>query len=336
MKRVLVYAPSNRFLQEASLRLRLLALVEPMKKRGFEWTVEVRPKLPWGRAALAWRARRFDAVILQRKWLDPFEARLLRRSGARVVMDIDDATMFHETRLGIVARFRLERRVRATMNVLDAVSAGNTYLGDIFTEKAAARALPLGVHIIPTTVNPAEYPVKVHQQTAAPRLVWLGSASTLKYLAQSFDALATAARCVPGLALTVICDKAPETVPIPVEFVPWSLENEKKALLNGDIGIAPTPRDRWTLGKCGFKIVQYLAAGLPVIASPVGVNGSIAEGAGILAESPEQWREAIVRLSGDVALRRDFGALGRKRIEEAFCIERAADLWSEVLRKVAG
>lgn len=332
MKRVLVYAPSNRFLQEASLRLRILALVEPMKNRGFDWTVIIRPKSPWGRAALAFRARRFDAVILQRKWLDPFEARILRRSGARIFMDIDDATMFHETKLGAIARLRLERRVNATLSILHVLCAGNAYLADIFREKRSARAAaPLPVHLIPTAVNPADYPMKSHAPTDKPRLVWLGSHSTLKYLEQAFDALATAAAEIPGLSLTVVCDRAPGAAPIPLEFIPWSLESEKIALAHADIGIAPTPSDRWTLGKCGFKIIQYMAAGLPVIASPVGVNTDLTQNAGLLAQSPADWKNAIARLAANVELRRQYGAAGRARVEMEFSLEHAADLWAAAL-----
>jgi len=98
------------------------------------------------------------------------------------------------------------------------------------------------------------------------------------------------------------------------------------------------PEDRWTLGKCGFKIVQYMAAGLPVIASPVGVNRALVNGApangdaaGLLAARWEEWPEAIETLARDVALRQTLGMAGRRRVEAELCVEKIADRWAEVL-----
>lgn len=344
MPRVLIYAPSDRIAQEASFRLRLHALAALMKSRGFEWNITVRPKSPWKRIKLAKSARQFDAVILQRKWLDPLEAHTLRHFVARdtkasqsaprrprIFMDIDDATMLHETQLGLIARWRLERRFHATLDILDAACPGNEYLGSLLQKNRRPAAPPLVLRIIPTAVDPAQYAVKNHVAATPVRLVWLGSASTLKYLEEASAALQAAAAAVPGLTLCVICDRAPGSLPLPVEFIPWSLESEKPAILRGDIGIAPMPDNRWTQGKCGFKIIQYMAAGLPVVASPAGVNGGLVHGAGLLAQSPAEWAGAIARLAGDVQLRRAYGAAGRRRVETDFSLQRVADLWAKAL-----
>ena len=106
-----------------------------------------------------------------------------------------------------------------------------------------------------------------------------------------------------------------------------------QSLLRGDIGIAPTPRDRWTLGKCGFKIVQCMAAGLPVIASPVGANAEIVSHGitGFHADTPEACIGAIERLAGDVQLRATMGASARARVEQHYSITRAADAWQRLL-----
>src|SRR4051812_15606102 len=112
MKRVLVIAPCPNWNDEAAFRIRLAALIEPMHRRGFEWDIRARPPGPLGRLALARSAKNYHAVILHRKMLDPYEARALRRSVVpprRIFMDIDDATMYHETPLGTFARRRLEK-----------------------------------------------------------------------------------------------------------------------------------------------------------------------------------------------------------------------------------
>ena len=164
--------------------------------------------------------------------------------------------------------------------------------------------------------------------------MWIGSKSTLPYLREIVPLLDRAAKDVPGLRLVTIADATVETSAIPVEHVPWSAETEASALARGDIGIAPTPCDRWTLGKCGFKIVQYMAAGLPVIASPIGANAEIVrEGeTGFLPQSPEAWPALIAKLAGDASLRARMGEAGRRRVESDYSIESAADAWAKLLK----
>jgi len=334
MTKLLVYAPAPDFRNEPAFRIRLANLREAMRRRGFQWDFQPRPKSPWGRLALAQAARHYDGVILHRKLLDGYEARALRRSlprPGRIFLDIDDVTMIHETALGGIARRRLARRFEATMKILDVACAGNDHLAEVFQKRG------IKTTVIPSVVDPAAYPVKQARATDSPALVWIGSASTRKYLEESFPALERAAARVAHLRLVVICDAAPAAAPLPLEFIPWSLEGEAAALLRGDIGIAPTPENPWTLGKSGFKIVQYLAAGLPVIASPVGFNarlvrpGPPAAWAGLLPVEWGEWAGAIEELAGDVGLRARYGAAGRGRIEGELCVEQAADLWARAL-----
>jgi hypothetical protein len=105
-----------------------------------------------------------------------------------------------------------------------------------------------------------------------------------------------------------------------VENVPWSLEDEARLLAECDIGIAPMPDTPFTRGKCGFKVLQYMAAGLPVVTSPVGVNAEYVEPAvtGLHARTPDEWVAAVKRLADDAALRERMGRAGRRRAEEEF------------------
>jgi glycosyltransferase involved in cell wall biosynthesis len=191
--------------------------------------------------------------------------------------------------------------------------------------------------VLPTVVDPGHYQVKSHSSTETPTLVWIGSKSTLLYLRQFAGMLEESARRVAGLKLITIADVPLENAPLPVEHVPWSVETESAALCRGDIGIAPTPVDEWTLGKCGFKIVQYMAAGLPVIASPVGANREIVvEGVtGLLPNNSGEWADAIAKLAGDAAKRGAMGTAGRMRAEQNFSIERAADVWAGLLEGIS-
>jgi glycosyltransferase involved in cell wall biosynthesis len=342
MKRFLVYAPNDNFADEPAFRIRLLDLQPLLAQRGIDWHIVPRPKMPWQRVALARSARNYDGVILHKKMLDPFEAHFLRRAvrpPRKIFMDIDDATMYHEKQLGWWARRRLDRRFAATARILDVVCAGNPYLGDIFRQQGVTN-----IHLFPTVVDPAHYPVKQHVDTNIIKLAWIGSRSTRKFLEALLPDLATSAQqlAAHGIQLRVlaICDRPPQTstdAALPIDFVPWSLQSEGPALASADIGIAPTPETPFTLGKCGFKIVQYMAAGLPVIASPVGANIDLVNDptnhhrTGLLPRTPDEWISAITQLATDTNLRRTLGAAGRQRIESELCLEKIADRWVQLL-----
>jgi glycosyltransferase involved in cell wall biosynthesis len=237
--------------------------------------------------------------------------------------------MYHSRPVGPLEAWRTRRRFAAVARAADWVIAGNDYLANLFRAEGAT------VKVLPTVVDPAHYGVKNHAETQSPTLVWIGSRSTLSYLRQFTDALSAAAARVPGLRLITIADEPLANPPIPAEHVEWSESAESAALLRGDIGIAPTPEDRWTLGKCGFKIVQYLATGLPVVASPVGANTEIVTAGvtGFLPQSTPDWADAIATLAADVHLRQTMGAAGRTRVEQNLCLESAAKVWADLLSK---
>jgi glycosyltransferase involved in cell wall biosynthesis len=272
------------------------------------------------------RAARHDAVILQRKLLDPWDARILRQHARKIFYDIDDAVMHHPHPVGLWSRFRTRRRFIATTRIVDHVVAGNEYLANIFRQRGC------DVTVLPTCVDPNQYIVKQHSATNQPRLVWIGSHSTLPYLREHLPAIESAARELPGLSLTIIADQTLHSDTLAIDHIAWSAEAEAAALARGDIGIAPTPRDAWTLGKSGFKIVQYMAAGLPTIASPVGANEQLVrENIGILATTPAEWTAAILKLARDTDLRARMGAAARQRVIDELSITRAAEVWSQLL-----
>jgi glycosyltransferase involved in cell wall biosynthesis len=325
VKRVLVITNN---LNQASFRLRMQALIQPLFERGWELDVKVRPRGRLSRRRLLRSAADYDATILQRKLLDGFDARLLERCARRVFFDVDDAVMHCRKGAGPVDRWRSWRRFVATAHHVDHVVAGNRHLAELFNKQGAATS------VLPTVVDMQHYQVKTHASTAKPTLVWIGSRSTLRYLSQFSSVLGQAASGAPGLRLVVIADEPLASPPMPTEFVPWSVETEAAALCRGDIGIAPTPEDPWTQGKCGFKIVQYMAAGLPVVASPVGSNAElVVDGqTGFLPKQPGDWPAAIIALARDVDLRRRMGAAGRERAEREYSLSLATDFWVSLLQ----
>jgi glycosyltransferase involved in cell wall biosynthesis len=244
-----------------------------------------------------------------------------------VYYDIDDAVMYQRRKIGRISQWLKHRRYLATAGIMDHVVAGNENLAGMF------RDLGCKVTMLPTVVDPNHYQVKTHAATDQPTMVWIGSRSTLPYLRQWMPAMESAARRVPGLRLLTIANDTVQSDVLKVEHIPWSLETEAAALARGDIGIAPTPVDPWTLGKCGFKIIQYMATSLPAIASPVGMNGDIIKSGetGLLPASIEDWPEAIAKLASDVQLRSRMGAAGRAVVEKDFSLTKARAVWAAIL-----
>ena len=121
------------------------------------------------------------------------------------------------------------------------------------------------------------------------------------------------------------------------ENIPWS-ESEEISLINSlDIGIMPLHDDPWTRGKCGYKLIQYMACGIPVVASPIGVNTSIVHHGvnGFLASTEEEWSESINRLVSNPRLRKQMGEAGRQIVEERFSLQAWAPRVAEIVSSIA-
>lgn len=150
------------------------------------------------------------------------------------------------------------------------------------------------VHVIPTLPVVDNYPRSVMSLNGPIQLVWAGTRGGLAYLDFLKEELSLLAR--EGIAeLTVLCS---EPWKGPARFLPWKLEGEEARLASFDVGIMPLPDTPYAKSKAGYKLLQYMATGMPVIASPVGVNRQLVEqsGAGHLCTSSEEWRDAIVEM----------------------------------------
>ena len=120
-----------------------------------------------------------------------------------------------------------------------------------------------------------------------------------------------------------------------IEHRPWSLVTENNDLASFDIGIMPLPDTEWARGKCGYKVLQYFAAGVPAVASPVGVTPElIGQDRGMLAASPEDWRVALEQLIADAEERGQRGAAARQFAERHYSYQRWAPELARLLRSV--
>ena len=147
--------------------------------------------------------------------------------------------------------------------------------------------------MIPTCVDPLLYPVARGEGPA--ELVWIGSSSTLQGLEQSRPIWQRVAETIPGLKLRMICDRFPESFPLAIIPVAWDEQNEAREIARAQIGISWIPDDQWSRGKCGLKVLQYQAAGLPVVANPVGAHREMIQDGqtGYLATTAGEWTDAL-------------------------------------------
>jgi hypothetical protein len=274
-------------------------------------------------------ARAYDVVFVSKDLAGgngpSFEERLLR-TNPRVVFDFDDA-LFVGPKAEPIARRMCERSAWVT--------PGNDYLAE-YASRHTTR-----VTVIPTVIN-TESVVARSWDGADPdatvRIGWSGSDASIRTtLFPYLEMLAAAQREVP-FELVVITNTRP-TLPVPGlrwTFHPWTPEGEETLWSKMDVGIMPLVDDEFQRGKCGLKLLQYMAAGLPTIASPVGVNREITrEGeTGFLADSPAQWREALLALTRSHELRASMGQAGRKRCEQSYSIRRWLPTLLDIFERV--
>jgi glycosyltransferase involved in cell wall biosynthesis len=312
-------------------RYRIRAFRPHLEQGGHSLQLHPWPRHWWDWPALARLLSDADAAIIQRKLPARWQLHLVRGAARSLVFDFDDAVYGRNSYAprGVACARRL-RRFAALCAASDLVMAGNAFLkhqAERFTD-------PDRVRVLPTCVDPSRYPLARHDERGdETQLVWIGSFSTLRGLEKIRPTLDALGQNLPGLCLKLVCEQFFALKHLPVLAVPWTTAGEAHELAAADIGISWVPDDDWSRGKCGLKLLQYMAAGLPVIANPVGVHlEMVREGEnGYLAETPEQWLAAVRRLAGDPELRRRMGAAGRRRVEMDYSVARGAALWSAVL-----
>ena len=242
------------------------------------------------------RAPFHDLVYLERELLVSCAPRLERWAmalGPKSVFDFDDAI-----------HLRHPEAVAAICRRASRVIAGNETLA------AWARKHTDRVSVVPTAVDAERWTPGTRDGKTA---VWTGSAENLPALAAIRDRV--------KFPLRVVCNRKPD---FPCEFVPWSPEREVEALRTASVGLMPLADDEWSRGKCGFKLLQYMACGLPCVASPVGVNAEIVGDTGVLAGD---WEAGIAKAMGMD------GTPARERLVAGWSVKAVFPRWLEAIRQ---
>jgi glycosyltransferase involved in cell wall biosynthesis len=349
--------------EAAATRYRLVQYVAPLGERGIE--LEVRPfldsrlfgslyrraELPRnvvGLAGAALRrfadvlaARRADVVLVQREAMmfgPPVIEYLSAKLGrCPLVLDLDDATyVAYESptygRLGSALKWfsktdDLIRRAKI-------VTCGSRAICE-YVEAKGARA----VHV-PTVVDTDQFrPAPREHENEKPVVGWVGTHSTFQYLESIFPALAELAKSHAFRLKIVGAGRGEVKVEgVEVENLPWSLGREIADFQSFDVGLYPVVPSDWAAGKSGFKSVQYMAVGVPFVASPVGATAEIGEPGvtHLLATTTDEWQASLARLVADAGLRRRMGAAGRAHALAHYTVPAQADKLARALREAAG
>lgn len=283
------------------------------------------------RIAQLFRVKQYDLLWIEKElfpdlpsWVETWLSCL----GIRYVVDYDDA-IFHNYDLSRNPLRRcLAEKIDSVMRSASVVVCGNHYLAE-----RALRAGSKAVEILPTVVDLDRYSVRPIESSSFVTIGWIGSPATAKYLSLVGPSLRLLAERFP-LKLCVV-GANPEMEGVEVVSRQWSELSEVRDIQSFDIGIMPLEDSPWERGKCGYKLIQYMACGIPVVGSPIGVNREIVRHGdnGYLASTPDEWIEALSELIANSTRRGQMGAVGRGLVENEYCVQVVAPKLAEVFSR---
>jgi glycosyltransferase involved in cell wall biosynthesis len=287
-------------------------------------------------------ASRFDVIFIYREIFPIGPALIERLLAARgrppVVFDFDDAIFLPSVSEAnrLIAAFKQPHKVDTIIRHSDRVIAGNDYLAEY------ARRLSPSVTVIPTCVDTTRFVPSPDafsrngSEGREPIVGWIGSPTTASYIRALAPVLRRARERTP-FTLRVSGAGQPLDIPgLTVDNAPWSLDREIELFNTCDVGVYPLADDEWSKGKCGFKAIEFMACGVPVVAAAVGVNREIIQDGvnGFLAATEDEWVDKLGRLLANRDLRQRFAEAGRRTIEEQYSLRVNAPKLAAVLREV--
>ena len=256
---------------------------------------------------------------------------LIRKRGVPILFDFDDAVYLrHRQDRGWISRLENPAGIQSLMEASRSITAGNRQLAQY-----AARWNDQ-VTCLPTPVDTSQFtPASGKQVPAIPTLGWIGTPSTAKYLSGLLPLLRRLSRNCLFRLKVVGAGLSLGEEPFEIDQRPWRLNTEAEEFRSCDIGIYPLWDDEWSRGKCGYKALQFMSSGVPVVASAVGMNSEIFqdEANGFLARSGTQWMERLGQLIEDASLRARLGEAGRQTVEQRYALSGMQPKLLEILNQ---
>lgn len=310
-----------------SSRIRVLNLLPEVQKEGLYTKVAIYPKSISEKVRLFTRLRQFDIIYLQKKLPAPLESWNLTRIANKFIFDFDDAIYCKDDTHQVLEDKSRYFKFKYLVQRVDIVVAGNRILSSY------AAQFNKNVITIPSSVETRNIPTKNSERTPEDRFVigWVGGKGNLHHLellTPVFQRLSKEYKIQVN-----ILSAAPIEIPsVEVKFIPWNLKTQEEEIACFDVGVMPLPNNKFTEGKCGYKVLQYMAASVPPVCSDVGINRDIVEDGteGFVVSSVDMFYGAIKTLIEDRALRENMGIKARNKVENRFSVQvigkRLADL----------
>lgn len=285
------------------------------------------------------RAGDFEVVYILREAFPfgpPWLERLLAARAGAMVFDFDDAIYTPSTAYrNSLDRLRDWSKPARLIRAADAVAAGSAYLAAYAARSGADSAK---VSVLPTVVDTGVFmPNPAARDARRLTIGWIGTPRGSSYLHALRPAMEAVAALRPDARFVFVGAEPFDCGGADASFPAWRLEREVADVQSFDIGLMPLPDDEEARGKCGFKLIEYMATGAAAVCSPVGANLDIVEGerTGLFAKTPQDWSAALSRLATDASLRGRLSQAGRARVEEAYCLDAVAPRMLALLRRVA-
>jgi glycosyltransferase involved in cell wall biosynthesis len=311
--------------ERASSRVRAYQYLPHLRRLGVEgrilpWANRPRHRWPVYLAQAARLAHWADVVVLQKPFQPNWFIDALARINQRLVVDVDDALWERDSESGQRLDYAARRAGLAIV--------GSSYLSSCLQRRCSG----IEVEVLPSSVELADFPEKTHRQSRPVVAGWIGSPENLTDFSACGDALRSlVTRRI--ITLRIVSSRPLDLPGLQSEFVPWSACGERDEVAQFDLGLMPLPDTPATRGRCGFKAIEYMAAGVPVVSSAlVGPSDVIQSGiTGYLVDSQEEWQDRIRQLAADHELRQQLGAAGRRLVRDHFDASRNAPRLASML-----
>jgi glycosyltransferase involved in cell wall biosynthesis len=323
--------------KRASSRVRAYQYVPHLRRFGIEtrilpWGYPPRRRWPAYLAKAAALAHWADVVVLQK----PFQPRWfidgLARINPRFVVDVDDAVWESVEGYEDGNYLELGQRLDHAVRRAGLAIVGSSYLSRCLQERCPG----VDVEILPSCVDLAEFPEKAHAESRPVVAGWIGSPANLADFGDCGDALRSLV-AEEVISLRIVCSRPIDLPGVRADFVPWSAAGERGEVARFDLGLMPLQDTPSTRGRCGFKAVEYMAAGVPVIASALAGPSDVVQNGvtGFVVDSQEEWQDRIRELAADHQLRQQLGSAGRRLVRDRFDASANAPRLASILARHA-